>query len=101
MNLCFRLYTAVNKPECRYGKVKIFTVPVALSQRKFFAERCFINLNDPDAMSFKIQYFGTDGKCNLKDGFLSCNIFARERPVQNGEGPVSIPFTGFFERLCA
>ena len=57
MNLCFRLYTAVNKPECRYGKVKIFTVPVALSQRKFFAERCFINLNDPDAMNLGARRF--------------------------------------------
>ena len=84
MNLCFRLHTAVGQPECRNCKIKILGVPIWFSQRQFFSQCSFVNLNHLDSVCFQIQYFISNCQCNLRNGFLNGNIFSWEGPVQNG-----------------
>ena len=72
--LCFGLYAAVNKAECRYRPVKIIAFPVGLSQRQLFTECRFINLNDAYAVGFKVENFLTYGKSYLESTFFEGNI---------------------------
>ena len=60
VDLCFRLDTAMYEAECRDRPVEIFTVPVGLPKRELFAKCGFVDLDDADAVLFKIEDLVTD-----------------------------------------
>ena len=78
MDLSFRLDLAVNESECRNSKIKIFAVPVRLSQRELLTESCLIDLDDVDAVCFKIKNLISYSQSNLEDALLDGDIFSRE-----------------------
>ena len=78
MDLCFSLYTTVNKAEGRNRPIKIFAVPITFSQWQFFTQSRFVHLNNIDAICLKIEHLITYSKCNLIGTFLNRNILARK-----------------------
>ena len=82
MNLCICFHSTMCQTESRDCKIQIFCIPVWSSERQFFSQGSFVDLYHPDSICFKIQYFISDCKCNLRDGFLNGNVFSWEWPVQ-------------------
>ena len=78
VDLCFGLYFAVNEPECGDRKIKVFTVPVALSQRQFLSQSGLVDLDDVDAVSLKIQDLIPYRERDLKDALLDGDVLSRE-----------------------
>ena len=78
MDLSLRFYLAVNESECRDSKIKIFAVPVRLSQRELLTESSFIDLDYIDAVCFKIKNLISYSKSDLEDALLDGNVFSRE-----------------------
>ena len=57
MDLSLRFYFAVNESECGNSKIKIFAVPVTLSERQFLTKGCLIDLYNGYSVCFKIKDF--------------------------------------------
>ena len=67
LDLCLRLNLAVYESERRDSKIKILCIPVRLSERELLAESCLVDLDDVDAVGFKIQYLIPYRKSDLED----------------------------------
>ncbi|OQA26433.1 MAG: hypothetical protein BWY61_00670 [Firmicutes bacterium ADurb.Bin354] len=83
MDLSFSFHATVNETECRYGEIKILTVPVRSSERKLLSESSLIDLNDLNSVSFKIQHFISYRKRDLSHRLLCADILSGEGPVQD------------------
>ena len=67
-----------------------------MAQREALTNGRFVNLDGKDSSFFKVQDLVTEGESKLFRLDLTGDIDARERPIEDGDGPVSIPF---MERL--
>ena len=70
VDLSFRLYAAVNKPECGDRPVEIIRPPVGFPQGQLLAQRRFVYLNHTDVVRFQIEYLFADREADLIGAFL-------------------------------
>ena len=89
------------KRKARNCPVKVVFVPVATTERQFLTKSCLVDLDDLHASSFKVKNFILDSKSDLKSRILDRDVFTWNDQLRMVTGPVNIPLTGLFVRLCA
>ena len=76
-------------------------MPVGLPQGQLLAQGGLVDLDDLDAGGLKVKHLVADGQGELLGLLLVGDVLTRPGPVENGTGPVSMPFITWLVRDCA